>query len=436
MIDHRRATATILARKDFGVPCPNLTAPLQTPFDQSLMTGRRKSKSTPTSKPTSRYRWWRILAICGILVFGFAWFWSTRLEPRWILHDAARVFEQDPRKSAALLEAAVAQSGGSFPEAELLWTRALLRLGQRAEALGCFSMIEDPDQLDADDLLQLSAEARQSGELLLAAFALEAIPARSDRFLEASQQLQQLRFDQGRFMDVLALGKRIVEESPASASPHLLMAQAHEQLGDPLTALESYRLVLKQSQSLTPDEYAMALRRAVRIALQTGEFADARRWSAELKEHAKPTGDDRLAEAELLRLTGEADQAWGLVNELAEQEPSNPAVLELRGTLAMERSEEVTAERDFREILRKQPWNKGAHYKLAQILQRTGRGTDAERHFAENRRLTDISVRVLALQQRVESDAAQERARLQELAELYSELGQPRLAEQMRQRLP
>lgn len=351
-----------------------------------------------------------------------------------MFRDAAQAFEQNPREAVVLLEAAVGQSGGSFPEAELLWTRALLRLGQRAEALGCFSMIRDPHQLPADDLLQLSAEARQSGELLLAAFALEAIPENSAHFLEASQQLQQFRLDQGRFLDVLALGRRIIEQHPKSALPRLLMAQAHEQLGDPLTALESYRTALGQRQLLAPDEHATALRRAIRIALQTGEFAEARDWSAELKEHAKPTVDDRLAEAELRRLTGEAADAWDIANELAEREPSNPAVLELRGTLALERSDEITAEHDFREVLRRQSWNKGAHYKLAQVLQRTGRASEAEGHFAENRRLTEISVRVLALQQQVESDASRERARLAELAELYVQLGQTHLAEQLRQR--
>lgn len=365
-----------------------------------------------------------------------AWGWYVQMEPRWLYRDASECFERNPRMAASLLEAAVHQSGGQYPDAQLLWSRALLRLDQQVEAAGCFSLIEHREQLAADDLLQLASEARQAGALLLTSLALEAVPESGSRFLEAREQLQQLRLDEGRFLDVLSLGQSLTAAHPERPLPYFLMAQASEQLTDPLAALAGYRTSLRQTAQLPPELRQIALRRIIRISLQTGAFDEARHWSDELRKSANPTPDDRLAEAELLRATGETNAAWLLVSELGAESPANPAILELRGTLAMERNDPSSAEADFRQVLRLRPWNKGMHYKLAQLLQRTGRESEAESHFRENRRLTQLSVRLLALQQRKESDPARERARLNELADIYSELGQSRLAEQLRTQIP
>lgn len=389
----------------------------------------------PHPRADSRLRW-AVLACGGLLAVAAAWGWYVQMEPRWLYRDAAECFERNPRMAASLLEAAVHQSGGQYPDAQLLWARALLRLDQQVEAAGCFSLIEHRERLAADDLLQLASEARQAGALLLTSLALEAVPEPSPRFIEAREQLQRLRLDEGRFLEVLSLGHSLAAAQPERPLPYFLMAQASEQLTDPIAALAGYRTSLQQTVQLPPELRQIALRRIIRITLQTGAFDEARHWSDELRKSAKPTPDDRLAEAELLRATGEANAAWSLVSQLASESPANPAILELRGTLAMERNDPSAAEADFRQVLRVQPWNKGVHYKLAQLLQRTSRESEAESHFRENRRLTRLSVRLLALQQRKESDPARERARLNELADIYSELGQSRLAEQLRAQVP
>ncbi|OYW28574.1 MAG: hypothetical protein B7Z44_07940 [Caulobacter sp. 12-67-6] len=62
----------------------------------------------------------------------------------------------------------------------------------------------------------------------------------------------------------------------------------------------------------------------------------------------------------------------------------------------------------------------------------SGREVEAEPHFRENRRLTDLSVQVLTLQRASYSDQTQELARLRELAQLYDAIGQSQSAKQLR----
>lgn len=389
----------------------------------------------PPPRGDRRLRW-TVLAVGGLLALVVAWVVYVRLEPRWLYAEAAECYERNPHLAASLLEAAVDQSGGRYPEAQLLWSRVLLRLGQQVEAAGCFSLIDNRQALAADDLLQLATEARRAGAFLLTSLALEAVPEQSPRFIEARERLQQLRLDEGRFLEVVALGRTLIAARPERPVPHFLLAQASEQLTDPLAALIGYQSSLRQVEQLPLEQRLIAIRRTIRLSLQTGAFDEALNWFEELKKSTKLIPEDRLAQAELLRSTGEVQAAWELASELAASSPANPAILELHGTLAMERSDTSAAEADFRKVVRSQPWNKGVHYKLAQLLQRTGRESEAESHFRENRRLTQLSVRLLAIQQQKESDPARERARLEELAAIYSELGQPHLAEQLRKQIP
>ncbi|MBI1346634.1 hypothetical protein GC163_10135 [bacterium] len=376
------------------------------------------------------------LAVGGMLLVAGYWFWQTQLEPYRLYRQAEQSFEQEPRHAAELLNAAVNQASGDYPEAKWLWSRTFLRLGQRQEALGCFSTIPHPERLPADQLLMLSHEARSAGEFLLATLALKAVPATSALYVNAQEQLMQVRLDEGRFLDVLAIGKELVAGNQDLPLTAYLMARAYEQLADPVSAKAFYKSALQHKNELSSEAVDITLRRSIRLALQLGEFSLASQYIEELQSRTELTIDDQLSQAELLRAQGDMDTAMAIVEQILDQVPTNLQAMELRGTLAFDRRDDKKAEQDFREVLQSQPWNKGAHYKLAQVLQRTSRTDEAEIHFRENRRLTELSLRVVQLQQQTFSDPVSERQRVTELATLYSELGQPRLAAQLRQQVP
>ena len=99
--------------------------------------------------------------------------------------------------------------------------------------------------------------------------------------------------------------------------------------------------------------------------------------------------------------------------------------------LAFDKGDYDTAESDLRAVLQSQPWNRQAHYKLAQILLRSDRKEEAQGHLDENRRLTELSNRVLELQSTRRS-GTKEAERLTELADALEELGQWETAARLR----
>ncbi|MBI1313435.1 tetratricopeptide repeat protein [bacterium] len=380
-------------------------------------------------------RWPVWITVIVSVVVSAGWLWLNLIEPQQLYYQAMSLLDENPRRAAELLEAAVRQSGGEFPEAQLQWSRAFLRLGQPQQALGCFSVISDPSTLSDDGLITLADEARDTGEFLLATFALQAVPERSGRFVEASHQLIELKSEQGRFTEVLSLGNKLIDRQADLPIIAFLMAGAHEQSADLTAAAAAYETYLRESEGEPSERVAFALGRLMKVALQLGQLDVARRCLDNLQKSSSLTVDGRLSQAELLRAEGNIDAAWAIVDTVLKDDPSNLSAVTLRATLAFDRQEDALAEQDLRRILQFQPWNKLAHYKLAQVLQRTGRSSEADTHFRENRRLTELALRVLTLQKEASTDTSQEIARLQELAKLYRELGQTRMAGQLQQQV-
>lgn len=365
----------------------------------------------------------------------FGWFWIVRVEPYRLYHQAQREFPRNPQRVAALLESAVHQSGGVYPEAQLLWSRTFLLQGKTEDALGCFSVIQEPSKLKAEQLLVLAEEARRSSEFLLAKFALEAVTEQSPQWIDARHQLMELATAEGRYQETLALGASLAARHPELPLTAYLQAQAEEYLGDPHSAAQHYQNALRISERLGSEKVEIARRRLLRLSIQLGDAGLARHCLADLQERNPLTREDRLQQIELLRLEGDFQSAWAEVNNLLEKRPTDLAARQLRGTLAFDRGENELAERDLRLVLQAQPWNKLMHYKLAQLLQRTSRGDEAEKHFIENRRLTEISKRVIELQRSGFPDRERESARLRELANALTELGQTDSAARLRAHL-
>ena len=367
-----------------------------------------------------------------MVLAGAGWIWLRFIEPWQLYRQAARDLDQRPRETADLLAAAVQQAGGEFPQAHLLWSRALLRLGQPQEALGCFSVIPEPSALDAQDLLTLADEARQSGEPLLATLALEAIPAHSEHAVDATHRRMELLLETGRAQEAQTLGRTLPESTPLT---QFLLAQASEQLSDPPAAAEHYQTALQHADAFTPEQIVYARQHLLRLAIAMGHRALAQECLAELQKRNAVSERDRLPEAELRRMEGDLDTAWKLVNEVLAATPADVSALQLRGTLALDRGALAEAEQDLRRVLKAQPHNKSAHYQLAQVLQRTGRTAEAQPHFEENRRLTELSVRLLDLLRQSPGDSQHEQTRLTELVHLYEQLGQPQRAAEARQQV-
>lgn len=152
-------------------------------------------------------------------------------------------------------------------------------------------------------------------------------------------------------------------------------AQAAEALDYRRKAIEFYGRIEAGDRAL-----AAAIRRAELLALD-GDVATARRELRDLRLQADELTIEEswLAEARILRETGDRDQAFRLLDEAVQQLPHSIPILYTRALLAAELGWVDVAERDLRAILGQQPENAAALNALGYTLaDQTERYDEAE----------------------------------------------------------
>ena len=377
-----------------------------------------------------RYSWKRLgLSLLIILLLTGLWWYGVR--PQRLVRQARAILTTDPQTAAGLLEDAVASSLTNQRDAEVLWTRALVRSGQGEEALGCFSLIKAPELAEAGGLLDLANDAMQAQLTLLAVLALEAIPPTSPRRSDALSGLVHIKQLYGEHAAALKLAAEWAQLQPQNPAPWLARALTHEQQLSFTEATQDYREFLARENA--PEPRSEGLRSLVRLLILLGEREEARQLQDELSRlQTTLTVVDHFHEAQLRRLEGNIDGAWREIEQVLEADASDLIARELRGTLAMDRHEYARAATDFEAILQEQSWNKAAHYKLAQTLAKLGRETESASHFAENRRLLKLSTRILDLRNKPDRTAAE----TAELIHAMEQTGLTAAAERLRQSTP
>jgi len=380
----------------------------------------RRRQRRPGRMLTSRRAAWSLIAIP---VFGLFWYF---VRPSYLVYEARGLLATDPAAAAELMQNYLS----SFPddqESHVLWAHALLRSGRWQEAIGCFSQIDKDKLTRTEDLLRLADDARSAKVPLLAVLALEAVGQNSPDRAAALRRLLTIRNEAGDFARTITAGEELTRLRPDDAFPWQVLASIHERQMALPEAINCLRQSLQRESR--PSERIHSLRPLVRILIQLGERSEARKSQDEIcQNQSLLTSEDHINEARLLRLEGNIDRAQDQATKILDVDRNNVIALEIRGTILMERADYAAAEADFRRTISLQQWNKQAHYKLAQILTKTGQTKEAAFHFAENRRLLDLSSRFLHLQQNPSrSDSEQ-----QELISLMQQLGLKPAAEHLK----
>lgn len=338
--------------------------------------------------------------------------------------------QKDPAAAANLLEQEVLSASGSFPEAEVLWSHSLLKTGRWMEALGAFSQIKHVDVASPAALLALAEESMERKAYPLAGLASNAVRTDARERPQALEILLRLAEREGNFVAVLALADELDRIVPDRTETLLLRARALEQLMDLPAAAVAYEAALKSSEETAND--TRILPSLVRIYIQLARPADARTHLNQLLKEGidELSLDDRLSEARLHRLEGNVEAARRSLEEVLRSGRRDSEVLELRATLAMDSRDYQAAVSDLQTVLSQQPWNKQAHYKLAQALTKCAREDEAAHHFKENRRLLELSNRIVSL--RTKTNRTQEET--EELIRALEDSGMKTTAANLRQR--
>lgn len=389
---------------------------------------------TPSQHDQQFFRQRKMLLIGVLVVSSGFWAWSRYRRPFALYSQAEGLMQTDPAHSADLLEKAVDLKGGDYPAAQLLWTQALCLSDHLEEATGCFSMIKTSAALDEVELMKLAGIALSKDNLLLAEFTLDRVLEQNPQHEQASLQRMALYFQQGEFRQALELGQALTDQQPQLPAPWLMLGQVYDRLINPSAAAANYQQFLTLENDSA--KKVLALRRLAQLSLDLGDFSTAKQCQEELFSIVAPTVDDLVIQAKILRRAGNSEDARTIVDRVLREQPRNISAIELRGLLACDLKDEVAAETDLKRVLQAQPWNKQAHYQLALCLRRQGKTEEAEEHFAENRKLTEYSLRILELQSSSQSIGKQaEIERLEKLAEAYEALGQIEIAARISQQL-
>ncbi|NQV27157.1 MAG: hypothetical protein HQ518_22650, partial [Rhodopirellula sp.] len=227
------------------------------------------SRSSKKLNRQARRQWLRYAGCLSVLVIAPTVWWAMSNNTASVCRRASELLASDPNRAAAMLEQVVFDAGGDAPDAQLLWTRALLAAGRPSEALGCFSLMSNPSAADQEMLLQLADEATSSGNPLLARLSLEAISHDSSIRPAVLQRLIALSQQSGNIGPVMAMAQELLTLQPDSVESWLTIAQVQEQRMEFHAAIESYEEVLRHDSDT--EHSAFALRALVRLQILLGE---------------------------------------------------------------------------------------------------------------------------------------------------------------------
>ncbi len=383
---------------------------------------RPKRLAAPDSPPQPHPRIISVSVSVVVAVMVVGLWWST--SPwRW-LRQAEGILARDPAQADELAEAALNAGTGKGSQAWLIRCRAQLALEKPLEALGAYAQIKQPNQCQVADWCALIEEAQAAHHTLLADIALTAalqfgrerarvltlvLPAKVSTLSEkeATELVQELR-----------------RLSGSRAECWRAVGITEQALGRFTEAVEAYRQAVAQSSIAQPIGLS-SRRELAQLLIILGQFSAAEPLVTEVLHGAVALIDDQLRLAQLKRSRGDRDGAEQLLNEVLEKDRENLPALLLRGTVRAEQEQLATAQSDFERCLQIAPHHDEAHYRLSQILRRQGDSSGATKHLQENRRLSELKRRMLEINTQRET-APQDPQLMDELADLFEALGQPR----------
>lgn len=357
------------------------------------MSRRKKTKPAAPEREKKSAGLWSIIAAMGIAALILVGVYLRPENPEQLYREARETFDSDPSRALLLSEAAVSASGEDYPEAQLLFCRALGREGLWQEALGCFASIKDTSRCDAQELIALADEAGRARQTTLHKLALEAANRPGPSQTAALQRLVQLGLDHLDHEAVLRWCETWRQADPQSLAPlqaaltvYLRQANFHE-------AAEICRQALALSP---PPSVEGQLRSTLAILLvDLGEAGPARQEFDALRREGPLNRELQLKHAELLRLERQPQAALEELDRLLLTDRKNVQALLARGIILFDLEEFERSQADLEEVVELAPLHKEAHYKLGQALLRLGEKDKAQEHLDISRKLTDEAIRSL-----------------------------------------
>jgi tetratricopeptide (TPR) repeat protein len=330
-----------------------------------------------------------------------------------------------------------------------------VELDRPADALAYAEVFADELAKAPDELLEVAVEAQRRKQAALAARMATLVPSASPRRATALRIAVAAELELGRFPAALEYAQEWSKIETANPEPRLEMARALRRQSRLIPAIEACREAVRlarstqaaseagasdspatkalhgvppksPAESQTESLVADTLRELVELLVTARDAAGARASFDELAAVAADRDDLALAEAYLLRLEGRWGEALARVEVACQRQADIVEPSFLRGVILTDAGKFDDAATQLADVVRRDPYHKESHYKLAQALQRLGKSDEAAGHLAKSARLTTLVAEHLALQEQLASQP--DAKKFQRLAEVCQELGREREA--------
>jgi tetratricopeptide (TPR) repeat protein len=398
-----------------------------------------------------------VLALAAVALL--AWQRLTLSTAERLLADARREWTSNAIGADQSLERAIEAAGGSWPAAHVLRCRLRVELDRPADALAYAEVFADELAKAPDELLEVADEAQRRKQAAVAARMATLVPSASPRRATALRIMVAAELELGRFPAALEYAQEWSKIETANPEPRLEMARALRRQSRLIPAIEACREAVRlarstqaaseagasdspatkvlhgvppkspaesPAESQTESLVADTLRELVELLVTARDAAGARASFDELAALATDRDELALAEAYLLRLEGRWVEALARVEVACQRQSDIVEPSFLRGVILADAGKFDDAATQLAEVVRRDPYHKESHYKLAQALQRLGKSDEAAGHLAKSARLTTLVAEHLALQEQLASQP--DAAKFRRLADVCQELGREREA--------
>lgn len=375
------------------------------------------------AKPLSRrinFKW-VVLILLGLGIGSYMLFLVSCNQGAVACYTQARaLLERDPDQCERLAEQAIITAVGSYPEAQLLRSRAFAAMGQWDEALGVWSLIGNSERCQTEDLTAFGEAALGASQWKFADEVLRVAVAKRDQSGGRARELLiklELRFD--RKEDALRLCEEWQKFDPAAPIPWMMAGDIHMtgmRLGN---ALDDYRQVLQRSPS--PELERDARGSLAQLLVVIGD-REARKEFDRLSAKAPLTGKLQLSHVQLLRMEGRTEEALAEINRYISQSGSSAEALKLNGMLLLDLDRTNEALVDLQKAVQVNQFDIIAQHKLGEAYQRSGDPMAAQPHLDAARKMTEATYRISEVEDLLRQDPSNNKLQ-KELAGLRAILG-------------
>ncbi|MBC8355374.1 MAG: tetratricopeptide repeat protein [Planctomycetes bacterium] len=356
-----------------------------------------------------------VIVLCGLTLF-----FLTARRGGGLLEQVRATQKEAPQAALQLIEQAIADAGGTYPDAQVMKCQLLGTLESWRAAERYYDTIESPQSSDQKILIELALAANQSHSAWLAERALLAANHPGPEKERVLRLLLTVQYDLGEMGAVLKICDELAQLAPQDPEPWLVSAGILHETEQLSPALSAYQEALKRSPS---EQESLRVRfQMAEVSLHLGNLETAEQHIKFVRNLSPTMPEIDLTYAKLLRRKGQNSQARSLVESILAKERHFPGGIMLRGLLNFDAGDFHAAAADFRAVVAINPFQHNAHYKLGQTLQRLGMTEESESHFERSLQLTNAVSQLLFLRRQLDENPTSRELRLK-LAEQHLLLG-------------